>query len=198
MSTANPIDQIIGSVLTQVQLDEAGAGTWAGVIPIGCETGGAEATSISDSDGCWTSKRARGGSIAGNSITASLGLKSTGVLIFSATAIDGLGEFIQAGSTCHCGNMADKTGTASIATIANIQTKCLVAAESRLRIKAATAAKASSTVPLIAESNSSRLEALNTPATANIVRFMLSALLLGLFDQCDQTLTFIIRHLVLA
>src|SRR5262245_3827923 len=48
----------------------------------------------------------------------------------------------------------------------------------------------------MAESTSSRLDALNTPATVSIVRFISAALLLCLLDQRNQTLTLIGRHLV--
>src|SRR6267142_3129661 len=54
-----------------------------------------------------------------------------------------------------------------------------------------------STVPLTAESTSSRLDALNTPATVRIVRFISVALLLCLFDQRNQPLALVCRHLVL-
>ena len=60
------------------------------------------------------------------------------------------------------GNIADNTGTTSIATIASSHTRYRVAAESRFSIMAATAASTSSAVPLTAESTSTRLDALNT------------------------------------
>src|SRR4051794_31273448 len=63
---------------------------------------------------------------------------------------------------------------------------------------AAIAAKTSSTVPLTAESTSSRLVALNIPAKLSIVRFISAALLLCLFDQRNQPLTLVGRHSVLS
>ena len=59
-------------------------------------------------------------------------------------------------------SIADNTGTASSATIASSQKRWQLAAESRLKRTAATAANTSSAVPLTAESTSSRLGALKT------------------------------------
>src|SRR5215831_21173590 len=62
---------------------------------------------------------------------------------------------------------------------------------------AAMAATTRSARPLTAESAKSRLDALVTPASMSIVRFMLVALPLCLLDQRNQPLTLVGRHLVL-
>src|SRR4051794_23218877 len=63
---------------------------------------------------------------------------------------------------------------------------------------AATDASTKSAAPLTAESNNSSLDAPNAAITVRIVRFMLTALVLCLFDQRDQPLALRGRHLVLA
>src|SRR5205807_3131734 len=102
------------------------------------------------------------------------------------------------GSTRHWGNSADNAGTTSSATSASSHTRCRAAAESRLNIRAETHADTRSTVPLTAESTSSRLDAPNTPATVRIVRFISAPLLLCLLDQRDQPPALVGRQLVLS
>src|SRR5262245_18722770 len=125
----------------------------------------------------------------GNSKSPTAGLPIAGG--FLATEA-GSGEIpAHSGSTRHAGNIADNTGTTNNATIASSHTRCRVAAESRLRIMAATAANISSAVPSTAESTSSRLDALNSLTTVSTVRFISTALLLCLFDQRNQPLTLV-------
>ena len=108
----------------------------------------------------------------GNS-TARFGVSITGELCEIAA---------HAGSTCHCGNSTDKTGMNSIATMATSQTKWRIAAESRFSMTATQAAPSRITLPLIAESISSKLEVPNTRPKDVRARFISTSLFLGLFD----------------
>src|SRR5690242_11246625 len=110
---------------------------------------------------------------------------STGPALGGRALSTTVGSSAQAGSTRHAGSVADRTGTNRIATIASIQTRCRVAAESRLKRAAATAASPRSTVALTAESRMSRRDA---PATARIERLISAALLLCALDERDQPL----------
>src|SRR5262249_40587644 len=191
VSTEKPIAHTSGSALLQFQLPTADMGMPSGITNADRASGSSPIGWDAVSNGSSTST---GSALPGNSTTPSARLAIAGRVAPTTTGSRGIPA--HSGSTRHRGNSADKTGTTSSATIASSQTRCRVAAESRLRQMAAMAATTRSATPLTAESAKSRLDALVTPASMSIVRFILVALQLCLFDQRDQPLALVGRHLL--
>src|SRR5262249_8373221 len=192
VSTEKPIAHTSGSALLQFQLPTADMGMPSGITNADRASGSSPIGWDAVSNGSSTST---GSALPGNSTTPSARLAIAGRVAPTTTGSRGIPA--HSGSTRHRGNSADKTGTTSSATIASSQTRCRVAAESRRRKMAAMAATTRSARPLTAESAKSRLDALVTPASMSIVRFMLVALPLCLLDQRNQPLALVGRQLVL-